>query len=205
MFVVPQPGHTPGSRCLSYHSRFLFTGDHLTYSRTLGHISAFRLQCWEDWERQTRSVRYLRDAVAGGWLSFSWILPGHGEWAQLAANTTSDDSAAALQRTVEWMERQPNGHMPLPRWVIFVVARTRARTLLSRVVHAIGRGGDQWVLPRNAWSALPDRDSDKSLVAPRRLLLLSGVGLRSGGGLDPAQRSATTLAVLEVSAKHMPE
>jgi len=155
LVVLPQPGHTPGSICLLYHGRFLFTGDHLAFSRVLGHIVAFRVQCWEDWERQTHSVRYLAAAAEAGWLRFTWILPGHGEWQRLPGDGSAAETAVALRCTVKWMERQPKGHMPMLRWMPFILSRMKPKGVLARLLRAIGSGSDLWVLPRDVWSSLP--------------------------------------------------
>ena len=80
LVVLPQPGHTPGGLCLLYDQRVLFTGDHLAYSTSHGHLIGHRLQCWEDWERQTDSIEQLAAWARAGHLSFRWVLPGHGEW-----------------------------------------------------------------------------------------------------------------------------
>ncbi|WP_373372067.1 MBL fold metallo-hydrolase [Nannocystis bainbridge] len=177
LVVLPQPGHTAGSICLLYRGRFLFTGDHLAWSRVLGHIVAFRVQCWEDWERQTHSVRYLAAAAEAGWLRFTWILPGHGEWQRLPSDGSAAETAAALRRTVEWMERQPKGHMRAIHWTPFIMARLKPKSALGRLVRAIGRGSDLWVLPRDVWSSLPAHDRRRLEAAVRRLRVLGTVVL----------------------------
>jgi glyoxylase-like metal-dependent hydrolase (beta-lactamase superfamily II)/ferredoxin len=72
ILLVPTPGHTRGSTCLLYRDQFLFTGDHLAWSETRGHVYAFRGACWFDWSTLVRSAERLSE------LSFEWILPGHG-------------------------------------------------------------------------------------------------------------------------------
>jgi glyoxylase-like metal-dependent hydrolase (beta-lactamase superfamily II)/ferredoxin len=176
LVVLPQPGHTPGSICLLYRGRFLFTGDHLGYSRVLGHIMAYRVQCWEDWERQTRSVRYLAAAAEAGWLHFTWILPGHGEWQRLPGGGAAE-TAATLRCTVAWMERQPNGHMPTLNWFLFIMSRLRPRGALGRLLRAIGGGSDLWVLPREVWDSLPAHDPRRLRAAVRRVHVLGAVVL----------------------------
>jgi glyoxylase-like metal-dependent hydrolase (beta-lactamase superfamily II) len=152
--VLPQPGHTPGSLCLLYRGRFLFTGDHLAYSHRLGHIVGHRLQCWEDWERQTRSVEQLAAWAAAGKLRFQWLLPGHGEWIRFE---TDRDSPAELRRAVEWMRQQPPGKVPLLRWIPFVLSRTKPRSKFARLVMMLGgRRRDSWLLPRASRQYLPD-------------------------------------------------
>lgn len=158
LIVLPQPGHTPGSLCLAYRGRFLFTGDHLAYSRRLGHVIGHRLQCWQDWEVQTRSVEALASWAASGWLRFAWILPGHGEWRCLDGEGDGGASASeeALRRAVAWMRAQPPGHVPLVRWVFFAISRAEPRGGLARVVRFLGRGRrDAWVLPRAVQRYVP--------------------------------------------------
>ncbi|HLM72468.1 MAG TPA: MBL fold metallo-hydrolase, partial [Polyangiaceae bacterium] len=106
--VLPQPGHTPGSLCLLYRGRFLFTGDHFFYSHRQDRIVATRLQCWEDWHRQIESVRRLAAWAEAGRLRFAWILPGHGEWHRIDREEDQTESfettANALRLAIEWME-----------------------------------------------------------------------------------------------------
>lgn len=78
--AIPTPGHTRGHCCLLYDKRFLFTGDHLWWNRTLHHLNAGREVCWHSWEEQTRSMAWL----AG--FTFEWVLPGHGERVKLSAS-----------------------------------------------------------------------------------------------------------------------
>jgi glyoxylase-like metal-dependent hydrolase (beta-lactamase superfamily II)/ferredoxin len=75
--VIPTPGHTAGHCVLLFDSRFLFTGDHLWWSRDRGRLTASREVCWFCWPQQIASLARLRD-----W-SFEWVLPGHGERTRL--------------------------------------------------------------------------------------------------------------------------
>jgi glyoxylase-like metal-dependent hydrolase (beta-lactamase superfamily II)/ferredoxin len=70
--IVPTPGHTRG-HCVLHFGEYLFTGDHLAWDAQRSALTAHPNVCWYDWPTQLRSVERLRD------LSFSWILPGHGE------------------------------------------------------------------------------------------------------------------------------
>ncbi|WP_437968831.1 MBL fold metallo-hydrolase [Sorangium sp. So ce260] len=162
--VLSQPGHTAGSMCLLYRGRFLFTGDHLAYSRRLGQLMAFRLQCWDDWERQIRSVRRLTALAEAGHLRFAWVLPGHNEWHRFEGDGSARATAAELRRTVAWMERQPPGKVPLFRFVPWLLSRTQPRTGLARAVRAIGGegpGSEAWVLPRAVRPYLTDHRPEK--------------------------------------------
>ncbi len=71
--AIPTPGHTRGHMCLLLDDRYLFTGDHLWWSRTLQSLNAGRDVCWYSWEEQARSMSALAR------YSFEWVLPGHGE------------------------------------------------------------------------------------------------------------------------------
>jgi glyoxylase-like metal-dependent hydrolase (beta-lactamase superfamily II)/ferredoxin len=176
--VFPQPGHTPGTLCLLYRGRFLFTGDHLSYSRRLGQIAAHRLQCWEDWERQCASVRRLVEWAEAGRLRFAWILPGHGEWHRLEDAGGAPPTAVALKRGLEWMERQPPGRVPLFNWIPFVLSRTSPGGRLARFVRAVGgEGGEAWVLPRTARRYLNDYDPAKTQAGVRRAQALAVAAL----------------------------
>ncbi|WP_437928889.1 MBL fold metallo-hydrolase [Sorangium sp. So ce291] len=183
--LLSQPGHTAGSMCLVYRGRFLFTGDHLAYSRRLGQITAFRLQCWDDWERQTRSVRRLAALAEAGHLRFTWLLPGHGEWHRLEGDGSARATAVELQRAVAWMERQAPGHVPMHRFIPWVQSRTRPRSLLARAVRAIGGegpGSDAWVLPRAVRGYLPDHRPEKDAPALLRVSLVAVTALGAAAG-----------------------
>jgi len=176
--VLPQPGHTPGSLCLLYNGRFLFTGDHLHYSHRLGHMVAPRLQCWDDWDRQCDSVSQLAAWAEAGRLHFQWLLPGHGEWHRFDADGTSSVTANELNNTLEWMRRQPSGHVPMRNWVPFVMSRMNPRSRLGRFVLAVGgEGGEAWVLPRASRQYLIDYNPATTDAAIRRLYAVAAVGL----------------------------
>lgn len=102
--VIPQPGHTRGTQCLLYRGHFFFTGDHLWYSRSLGHIAAHRPQCWWNWEEQCASVLRLVEWARAGWFRFTWILPGHGDWHRFE-DAAGPAMSVSLERGLEWMER----------------------------------------------------------------------------------------------------
>ncbi len=184
LVVLPQPGHTPGSLCLLYRGRFLFSGDHLGYARPLGHPVAPRLQCWEDWERQSRSVRYLAALAAAGHLRFSWLLPGHGEWHRFPGDPSAAATADVLSQALSWMERQPPGHVPLVRWVLFAQSRMQPRRALSQVVRLLGgkgSGSDAWILPKSVRHLIPDYDPAQAAATARRRALLGAAALGAVG------------------------
>jgi glyoxylase-like metal-dependent hydrolase (beta-lactamase superfamily II)/ferredoxin len=71
--AIPTPGHTRGHCALLYRNRFLFSGDHVWWSRVRGRLNASRDVCWHSWREQVDSVGLLQR------YSFEWVLPGHGE------------------------------------------------------------------------------------------------------------------------------
>ncbi len=79
LLLIPTPGHSPGSLCLLYRNRFLFTGDHLWWNPQAGRLSASKAYCWHDWSTQLRSLERLLD------FDFTWVLPGHGAWFRAAS------------------------------------------------------------------------------------------------------------------------
>ena len=80
---------------LLWKETFLFTGDHLAFSKRRGHLVAFRDACWYSWKEQIRSMERLLD------FSFTRVFPGHGE-------TFRADSPAAMRKELEkcvaWMK-----------------------------------------------------------------------------------------------------
>jgi glyoxylase-like metal-dependent hydrolase (beta-lactamase superfamily II)/ferredoxin len=75
--AIPTPGHTRGHTALLYRNYFLFTGDHLWWSRNKRALNASQSVCWYNWEEQRKSIALLAD------YTFHWVLPGHGERAHL--------------------------------------------------------------------------------------------------------------------------
>ena len=71
--LIPTPGHTRGHCALLVEERYLFSGDHIWWSRNRGRLAASKSVCWYSWERQVESV-----ALLDGY-TFEWVLPGHGE------------------------------------------------------------------------------------------------------------------------------
>ncbi len=53
--AIPTPGHTRGHCALLYRDEFLFSGDHLWWSRNRGRLTASREVCWYSWPN--RSIR----------------------------------------------------------------------------------------------------------------------------------------------------
>lgn len=71
--AIPTPGHTRGHMALLHGDEFLFSGDHMWWSRVRERLTASREVCWYSWKRQVESVARLEA------YSFEWVLPGHGE------------------------------------------------------------------------------------------------------------------------------
>jgi len=96
LVVIPVPGHTPGSACLLYGDRFLFTGDHLAWNPFEHRPIAWKSVCWYDWTEQTASMSRLAEH------RFEWILPGHGRRGYLPADEMTvavRDLAARMKAT----------------------------------------------------------------------------------------------------------
>jgi glyoxylase-like metal-dependent hydrolase (beta-lactamase superfamily II)/ferredoxin len=71
--AIPTIGHTRGHCVLLYRDRFLFSGDHMWWSRNKHGLNGSEDYCWYSWDEQKNSFRLLLD------YSFEWVLPGHGE------------------------------------------------------------------------------------------------------------------------------
>jgi glyoxylase-like metal-dependent hydrolase (beta-lactamase superfamily II)/ferredoxin len=95
LLVIPTPGHTRGHSVLLYRDKFLFTGDHLAWSRGRMGLIAFRDACWYSWKEQQRSMERLLD------YSFEWVLPGHGSWYRA---DSPQSMRRELERCIAWMK-----------------------------------------------------------------------------------------------------
>ena len=98
--LIPVPGHTPGSMCLLYRERYLFSGDHLAWDPSRKRLVAWRDVCWYDWDEQVESMQRLEQ------YRFEWVLPGHGRRVNLPAG----EMAEALRACVRRMERRQTAH-----------------------------------------------------------------------------------------------
>ena len=92
VLVIPTPGHTEGHCCLLVDQQFLFTGDHLEWSRDRKRLSASRDYCWYSWERQTESMAHLAT------YRFEWVLPGHGQRVHLPAHEMQQQMLHLVRR-----------------------------------------------------------------------------------------------------------
>ena len=95
LLAISVPGHTKGHFCFLYKEKFLFTGDHLCYSKHLGHLYAFINHCWHSQELLLNSVKKLTN------YTFSCVLPGHGSPYHFKS---SDEARSSLKKGIRWME-----------------------------------------------------------------------------------------------------
>lgn len=93
ILMIPTPGHTKGHAVFLYRDKYLFTGDHLAWSESRGHLYAFRGACWYSWSEQIRSMERLLA------YRFEWVLPGHGRPIRLPA----EEMERSLETCVRWM------------------------------------------------------------------------------------------------------
>jgi len=89
--AIPTPGHTRGHCALLAGEGFLFSGDHIWWSRNRGRLTASKDVCWYSWEQQVKSVAVLER------YRFEWVLPGHGE----RANFPAEEMRRQVRRLVE--------------------------------------------------------------------------------------------------------
>ncbi len=93
LLIITVPGHTQGHTVLLYQHKYLFSGDHLAYSRQQGHLVGFREACWYSWETQIESMKRLQG------YDFEWVLPGHGR----RFHATREEMRSVMQQCVDWM------------------------------------------------------------------------------------------------------
>ncbi len=94
--VIPTPGHTAGHCVLLYKKRYLFSGDHLWFSRRTGRLGASKSVCWYDWKDQIRSMERLKG------FGIEAVLPGHGRQGFL----TPEKMRIQLDALIEDMKKQ---------------------------------------------------------------------------------------------------
>lgn len=91
-WLIPTPGHTRGHCVMLYKNRFLFTGDHLWWSRNYWRLHASKGVCWYSWTEQTRSMAKLQN------FTFEWVLPGHGQRIKLSTDVMKQELEALAKR-----------------------------------------------------------------------------------------------------------
>lgn len=96
MKAIFTPGHTKGHISLLVDQTYLFSGDHLWYSRHLQDLGASKSVCWYDWPTQIASMEKLLAET------FEWILPGHGRWVHYPQNQMKKN----LHKLIKWMKEQ---------------------------------------------------------------------------------------------------
>ena len=96
LLMIPTPGHTKGHSVFLWREKFLFTGDHLAWSETRGHLYAFRSACWYSWSEQIRSMERLLA------FRFEWVLPGHGRPVRLSSEAMQE----SLRTCIAWMKKR---------------------------------------------------------------------------------------------------
>ena len=89
--AIPTPGHTRGHCVLLHDDQFLFTGDHIAWSRERQCLTVSRDVCWHSWREQVKSVEKLDR------YSFEWVLPGHGQRVRLPRNEMRHEMARLIQ------------------------------------------------------------------------------------------------------------
>lgn len=95
--LIHTPGHTRGHSVLLWQEKYLFTGDHLSWSRHDHALRSHRDYCWYSWREQIRSVEKLARHV-----HVEWVLPGHGGRTQIPVG----DFPGMVQEAVRWMKGQ---------------------------------------------------------------------------------------------------
>ncbi|MGB8687393.1 MAG: MBL fold metallo-hydrolase [Microcoleus sp.] len=93
LLIISVPGHTKGHTVLLYNNKFLFSGDHLSWSDNLQQLIAFRQVCWYSWEAQIKSMQNLAN------YDFEWVLPGHGRRYHAEVETMREQ----MQQCIAWM------------------------------------------------------------------------------------------------------
>jgi glyoxylase-like metal-dependent hydrolase (beta-lactamase superfamily II)/ferredoxin len=95
VLIIPVPGHTKGSTVLLFKNKYLFTGDHLAYSRKNKHLIAFKNHCWYDFKEQIQSMEKLLQ------FEFQYILPGHGA----PFHCSPSQMKKELKKCIDWMKK----------------------------------------------------------------------------------------------------
>lgn len=93
--IIPTPGHTKGHLCLLCKKKFLFSGDHIAYSKKLNQLIVFKNYCQYSWDKLYESVEHLLK------IDFEWLLPGHGR--RIKAHPQA--FKPHIEKCLEWMEK----------------------------------------------------------------------------------------------------
>jgi len=90
--IIPVPGHTRGHMVLLMQEKYLFSGDHLHYEPSTGHLAAYSSVCWYSWEEQTKSMARLSK------YKFEWVLAGHGSRVHLPSTKMAEEMNLLVER-----------------------------------------------------------------------------------------------------------
>lgn len=94
LLSIHVPGHTKGHVCFLYKNKYLFTGDHLAYSRSMGHLYAFVNHCWYDLKTQYSSLEKLLN------YDFEYVLPGHSA----PFSTDAKSMKKEMEKMLKWVK-----------------------------------------------------------------------------------------------------
>eukprot|EP01125_Pyxidicula_operculata_P011225 TRINITY_DN3670_c0_g1_i2.p1 TRINITY_DN3670_c0_g1~~TRINITY_DN3670_c0_g1_i2.p1 ORF type:complete len:375 (-),score=50.90 TRINITY_DN3670_c0_g1_i2:61-1185(-) len=124
LVIIPSPGHTPGSSCLLYKDKFLFTGDHLRWSPAQNHLVCPKIQCWYSWDTQRKSAEKLLE------YNFVWVLPGHGD---MHRATSTDDMREKVKKCITYMKETPYKNTSLmTQFIPFILLSGKGWTTIAR-------------------------------------------------------------------------
>lgn len=93
--IIFTPGHTRGHLVLLWEDKFLFTGDHFSWSPKFNRFGSFRDACWFSWDVQIESVQKLKS-----YKNVEWVFPGHGHRGQVKEKSFPDH----VEEAVAWMK-----------------------------------------------------------------------------------------------------
>ncbi|MBY0449689.1 MAG: ferredoxin [Cyanobacteria bacterium] len=90
--LIPVPGHSPGSWCLLYQNRYLFSGDHVWWEPNGKKLTNPNYIYWD-------RAKMLASNHALLSYQFEWILPGHGAPVHLDRETMQQAVQMLCQNT----------------------------------------------------------------------------------------------------------
>ena len=90
--IITTPGHTEGHMVLLYKNKYLFSGDHLYWSRRTQKLDAHERHCWYSFEEMTKSMEKLID------YEFEWVLAGHGDRGKLSKDQIKSQLKALVSK-----------------------------------------------------------------------------------------------------------
>jgi glyoxylase-like metal-dependent hydrolase (beta-lactamase superfamily II)/ferredoxin len=93
--IIFTPGHTRGHQVLLWEDKFLFTGDHFSWSPKFNRFGSFRNACWFSWDVQIESVDKLTN-----YKNVEWVFPGHEHRGKVEKKSFSE----YVEEAVAWMK-----------------------------------------------------------------------------------------------------